>query len=1014
MAPNLIQAQGGQPQKPTRFVSLFTSRFLSGLFTNRSPLRGPLQAMYSDYYHLGATDALIDGLNSELSIRQTMIRRPGNVAFSSGTTAGAVDNFYSFHKADGTITVIADSTVDVETVTPGLITSIFTKATGAGQGYFQGINKSLYIADGIDAVKYIPGTLNPDTGKPVWNMSGVAPTVAPTLTTTITGSAGVSWIASTVFSTMGFIFDSGTGTIQQLYTINADGSNSSPTPANTGKSGTGVPNWNQGYLQTTTDGSVTWTNFGQILLWQPNHNYAGGDPIYDPGTKCVFITSHNYNVTSGSVYPSFTSTLGISGARVTESTGARWENIGQVNGGPSSLPTCIKSWKASTVFNKYDPPVNGTGGGDPTNVNCATIEPSLVLPSTAANPVFLLGATTNGTTGTASVPKWGTTAGALTSDGQLGYVCLGNSTTTSATWQAGTPYSGWTPGGIFSALKDANANFQVCIGTGASGAIVPGTAATLTAASNASGGNTTYTGTFVSPFFTAGYPVTITGFAASSGINNGKFKVVSCNATTLVATNPNGVAETHAGTATFNPWGTTYGAQITDGTVTWTCVGAASPSWAATTQWYLPASGFVPPSASQQYGSASVVDSNTNNEFVISSGLSGGSAPSWNGIGSTTTDSGITWYNVSAFTSAGYAWTKGHGYCYAFKARATTDIFTNTAPPLQLPSTNSPNTLGPLGAPYGCGDGTVTTASPVTQTVGGNTGAQVKITGPGSTDPQFDTVVIFRSADGFQASGPFLFLTEINMPPRTANGGPGTWNVIDFMPAQASSVTVAGVTTVLHGLDQTTSAPIANVNDPVPGSYGSTQFVPSAGNLTTPAAGTGLIGLVYHQGRLWGHIGNNVFASGGPDTDPGNGFTNAWPPNQVFPFDSTVIRLIPTATALLVFTTTAVYLIVGGPDITTYYSQLLAPGVGLLSWNAVTMVLGLPYLFSSDRQFITIDPSGGFTRIGHPIGDKLSAFNPALAHVAYPSFGDAEHALFISDGSKQSLQSRLLLARANF
>src|SRR6266576_3770197 len=216
MAPNLIQAQGGQPQKPTRFVSLFTSRFLSGLFTNRSPLRGPLQAMYSDYYHLGATDALIDGLNSELSIRQTMIRRPGNVAFSSGTTAGAVDNFYSFHKADGTITVIADSTVDVETVTPGLITSIFTKATGAGQGYFQGINKSLYIADGIDAVKYIPGTLNPDTGKPVWNMSGVAPTVAPTLTTTITGSAGVSWIASTVFSTMGFIFDSGTGTIQQL------------------------------------------------------------------------------------------------------------------------------------------------------------------------------------------------------------------------------------------------------------------------------------------------------------------------------------------------------------------------------------------------------------------------------------------------------------------------------------------------------------------------------------------------------------------------------------------------------------------------------------------------------------------------------------------------------------------------------------------------------------------------------------------------------------------------------
>ena len=63
MAQNLIQEQGGQAQKQTHFVSLFTSRFMVGMYTNRSLLRGPLSFLYSDYYHAGTTDALCDGLN---------------------------------------------------------------------------------------------------------------------------------------------------------------------------------------------------------------------------------------------------------------------------------------------------------------------------------------------------------------------------------------------------------------------------------------------------------------------------------------------------------------------------------------------------------------------------------------------------------------------------------------------------------------------------------------------------------------------------------------------------------------------------------------------------------------------------------------------------------------------------------------------------------------------------------------------------------------------------------------
>jgi sugar lactone lactonase YvrE len=70
-----------------------------------------------------------------------------------------------------------------------------------------------------------------------------------------------------------------------------------------------------------------------------------------------------------------------------------------------------------------------------------------------------------------------------------------------------------------------------------------GTATSLTAA---------YTGTF-SPPLPTGSPVAISGFT-NNGNNspvNSPFTVVNCTSTTLIVNNPNGVTETHAGTATF-------------------------------------------------------------------------------------------------------------------------------------------------------------------------------------------------------------------------------------------------------------------------------------------------------------------------------------------------------------------------------------------------------------------------------------------------------------------------------
>jgi hypothetical protein len=94
------------------------------------------------------------------------------------------------------------------------------------------------------------------------------------------------------------------------------------------------------------------------------------------------------------------------------------------------------------------------------------------------------------------------------------------------------------PDGLTGAQFEANFNNPDVSSTNDSG-----TATSLTAA---------YTGTF-SPPLPAGSPVAISGFT-NNGNNspiNSPFTVVNCTSTTLVVNNPNGVTETHAGTATF-------------------------------------------------------------------------------------------------------------------------------------------------------------------------------------------------------------------------------------------------------------------------------------------------------------------------------------------------------------------------------------------------------------------------------------------------------------------------------
>jgi hypothetical protein len=962
------------PQKQPKYASLFVAATLTGLWTQRHVFHDPSNVVTARFYG-GRQDVLWDGLNVELSNELTLIRRFGTTTFSGTTYPTAPDKAFSFELSSGAVQVIIDTATAVYVDNQdGTKTQIFTKSAGAGQGYFVGAADTLYYGDGVDLLKYTPG--NPNGTSWLWGIA--SPAAAPTVTVVASGASAVAWAASTVFSTMGLIVD-GNGNTQQLYSVNALANNSTQI----GLSGNGAPLFSTGAGTTTNDGSVVWTSQGQIGLWSASTIYQSGQAIYDPATNAIWINSHNYSWTSGTKRPAFTLNISASGTtysanRVAEySGGGKWMPLGVVGGTPS----VVTQWSKNTVFNQYIQP---STGNDPSKINAAICFP--VAPYIAANgtlcngqAIYLLGATTAGTTANTSYTPWtGITSqaiGSITTDNQLAWLCLGPSA-----WSASTSFIAWVYGNsTFSAIFDGT-NMQVCLTNGSSATIEPGTTATLTAAANASGGNTTYTGTFA-PVFLANYNAVIAGFTTSA--NNGTFKVISCSSTQLVVANPSGVAETHAGTAVFNPWGATYGAQTADGTTSWACVGPPV-TWAAATQWYLPAVGFAPPLGSQAFGGASVIGSNFV-QFVTSSGKSGSVAPSWaTTVGATTTDSGITWTCAAAFSAQSITWTNSHVYAYSFKCREATDDYVTTAlltfvnlntQGALAPLGNVPGLTTPLGAYQGGGTGAVSTASPAaTLSTPNTTGAVNTVAGFGSTDPQVDTIVIWRDGDGGGVDNMFE-LIEIPAP-KPIGGVAQPWQFKDFLPDVAS--TVSGIN--FPGLDNFIGAPINHANDPP-----LAAFRPLCSKL--------------HFQRVFGAVGNTVYFSGGPDVLTGNP-NEAFSPDDDFPFESTVTACIHTPAGLICPTTTDFECIYGGPLTSSFYATTMVPGVGLLSYNAWDVIGGEICFLSSDSQFWILNPSLQLARSGFPVGNKLKAFNAANAYVTVHESG-TDNAVYIADGSSE-------------
>lgn len=251
--------------------------------------------------------------------------------------------------------------------------------------------------------------------------------------------------------------------------------------------------------------------------------------------------------------------------------------------------------------------------------------------------------------------------------------------------------------------------------------------------------------------------------------------------------------------------------------------------------------------------------------------------------------------------------------------------------------------------------------SPISANSGAQTSKEFLLSGTGSADPQVDQIAIYRNEDG----GGFWFQVGT-----VANPGATTWHFTDNVADNA--------------LDTQISAPIGLINSLPP---------------------AGLTGLEFHVGRAWGFVGNVLYYSAGPDNAAAlNILLNAvsaesWPPLNTITFDASITRVKSTNVGLLVFTTRDVWL-VSGQDLTTFAPTRIFKGIGLRSFNALDSDGASLFMFTSDRQFISITPSSGVVELGFPIGDQLELnFDPTKVYVARHVSGSRDNAIYISDGA---------------
>jgi hypothetical protein len=172
----------------------------------------------------------------------------------------------------------------------------------------------------------------------------------------------------------------------------------------------------------------------------------------------------------------------------------------------------------------------------------------------------------------------------------------------------------------------------------------------------------------------------------------------------------------------------------------------------------------------------------------------------------------------------------------------------------------------------------------------------------------------------------------------------------------------------------------------------------------------GLVNLSYHLQRVWGSVQNILYYSAGPDTINGDG-DQSWPPLNQFVFPFVIKRLWPTINGLVVFTSSATWIIQGqGTSSSPFFDVPFTGGAGfgLFDYNTFAITGASAAALSSDFKMVYFDPQAGIVDVGLPIADQLSAFQyavPGQTYVVWHAGGSTDTAVYLS--SWESPQYRL-------
>ena len=447
---------------------------------------------------------------------------------------------------------------------------------------------------------------------------------------------------------------------------------------------------------------------------------------------------------------------------------------------------------------------------------------------------------------------------------------------------------------------------------------------------------------------------------------------------------------------TFN---STLGATTTDGSAVWTSLGPAA--WSASTLYALNAvvevtfTFYITVGESVPYPPYYILTQVPHTVTLVfqctTAGTSGSVTPAWtSGPNTTVNDGTVVWTNIGLpqgwpgasqilslatkiLDSNGNVETvqnTGEGGAtaptWATKTGSfTADNNTNSNPDLSWLNSGpyTPANTGNWIYAYSYVNtltDTVSTASPESAPILVTAGNLAVIQGVGSSDTQVNEIYLWRTVQG---GSQLFYLDQISNP-----GSGQTWIYTDTTPDT--------------GLNELIEAPIDDVNNPPP---------------------TGLSALTYHLGCIWGAVNNSVYFSDGPYTTSGNG-NEAWNPSNVFVFPATVTRMFPTSSGLIVFTVSDVFIIQGlNTAASPLYSTPFLSNLGLVSYDAFATNGTIVYMYTSDNQVITLDPSSGVSEIGFPIGDQFGpgygtgTFTPSSAHVTWHISQSQDKGLYVSD-----------------